>query len=94
MEEWVPLLSYPGYSASNLGRVRNDKKYHVLTVYEAQGRRPFVKVTRDGTQLTRSLSKLILSAFLPPPRPAFPTPIHFDGNLHNCSISIMDWRPR
>lgn len=94
MEEWVPLLGYPGYSVSNLGKVRNDRMYRVLTVYEADGRRPFVKVSRDGQQLTRSLPKLILSSFLPPPRPDFTTPIHFDGNLHNCSIANLDWRPR
>lgn len=94
MEQWVPLLGYPGYSVSNLGKVRNDRMERVLTVYEAPGRRPFVKVTRDGTQLTRSLSLLVLAAFLPPPRPEFTTPIHFDGDLHNCAIANLDWRPR
>lgn len=94
MEQWVPLLGYPGYSASNLGKIRNDRMYRVLTVYEAENRRPFVKVTREGQQLTRSLSKLILSAFLPSPRPDFTTPIHFDGDLHNCCVANMDWRPR
>jgi hypothetical protein len=94
MEEWVPLLGYPGYSVSNLGKVRNDRIFRVLTVYEAEGKRPFVKVTRDGQQLTRNLSKLVLSSFLPPPRPDFTTPIHFDGDIHNCSIGNLDWRPR
>lgn len=94
MEQWVPLLGYPGYSVSNLGKVRNDRMYRVLTVYEAEGRRPFVKVTRDRQQLTRSLSKLVLSSFVPSTRPDFTTPIHFDGNLHNCSVANMAWRPR
>jgi hypothetical protein len=78
MEQWVPLLGYPGYSVSNLGKVRNDRMYRVLTVYEAEGKRPFVKVTRDGQQLTRSLSKLVLSAFLPPALSSLPPSISME----------------
>jgi hypothetical protein len=95
MERWVPLLGYPGYSISNLGQVRNDKRYHVLTVYENQNRRPFVKISRDGMQLTRNVAKLVCESFLPQPaNPSFTTPIHFDGNLTNCTVDNLAWRPR
>ena len=94
MEEWVPLLGYPGYSASNLGKIRNDRTYRVLTVMEQPNKRPFVKLYKDGSQVSRNIAKLILASFLPPPRPDFTTPINFDGDLRNCALSNLDWRPR
>ena len=93
MEHWVPLLGYPGYSVSTSGKVRNDKRYRVLTPLEKPDRRPFVKLTLDGVQVTRSLSVLVCSAFIPA-RSNWTTPIHFDGDLHNCHVENLDWRPR
>lgn len=93
MEHWVPLLGYPGYSVSTSGRVRNDKRDRVLTALEKPDRRPFVKLTLDGVQVTRSLSVLVSTAFIPP-RSNWNTPIHLDGDLHNCRVDNLDWRPR
>lgn len=94
-EQWVPLLGYPGYSASNLGRIRNDIRERVLTVVQLPTSYAYVGLVKDGVQVKRSLSKLIGEAFLPkPPSPSFTTPIHFDGDLSNCRSDNLDWRPR
>jgi len=95
MEHWVPLLGYPGYSVSDLGRIRNDKRERVLTVVHTQTNRSFVGLIKDGVQVKRSVSKLVADSFIPrPANPIFNTPIHFDGNLSNCRVDNMDWRPR
>lgn len=95
MEEWVPLLGYPGYSASSLGRIRNDRRERVLTVVQLPTTYGYVGLIKDGRQVKRAVSKLIGETFLPkPPQPNFNTPIHFDGNLSNCCVDNLDWRPR
>jgi hypothetical protein len=95
MEVWVPLLGYPGYSASNLGRVRNDNRDRVLTVVQLPTSYTYVGLIKDGIQVKRSVSKLISETFLPKPAiSTFTTPIHFDGNLSNCKVDNLDWRPR
>lgn len=95
MEQWVPLLGYPGYSISNLGRVRNDNRERVLTVVQMPTSYVYVGLIKDGVQVKRSVSKLVSEAFLPKPSiPSFTTPIHFDGDLSNCRVSNLDWRPR
>lgn len=95
MEQWVPLLGYPGYSASNLGRVRNDKRDRILTIVQLPTSYGYVGLIKDGVQVKRSVSKLISETFLPIPTIAnFTTPIHFDGDLSNCRVNNLDWRPR
>lgn len=95
MEVWVPLESYPGYSVSNLGRVRNDRRDKVLAVARTQTGLPFTSLMLDGVQVKRAVSKLVAEAFVPNPRPKFfTTPIHLDGNLRNCYAENLLWRPR
>lgn len=93
-ERWVELRDYPGYSASSYGNIRNDRRYHVLTPVVLPDRRPFVKMTVGGIQISRNISKLVCDTFVIPERPDWTTPIHFDGNLHNCHVENLDWRPR
>jgi hypothetical protein len=94
MERWVPLLGYPGYSVSDLGQVRNDKREYVLTPLVPPNKRPFVRLTLDGIQVSRSVSKLVCESFHKVPPPNFTTPIHFDGDLRNCRVDNLAWRPR
>jgi hypothetical protein len=93
VESWVPLVGYPGYSVSTTGKVRNDRREHVLTPMENAQHRPFVKLTKDGVQVSRGLALLVSSAFIPQ-RTGWNTPIHFDGDLMNCHVDNLDWRPR
>lgn len=95
MEQWVPLLGYPGYSISSLGRVRNDKRDRVLTLIRLPSNYAYVGLVKDGIQVNRSVSKLVSESFLPKPTlTSFTTPIHFDGDLFNCRVDNLDWRPR
>jgi hypothetical protein len=95
MEHWVPLGEYPGYSASNEGRVRNDRRDLVLAIIRAEGRRSYVALSIGGARITRSLSLIICEAFVDNPNPErFNTPIHLDGDLSNCRADNLAWRPR
>lgn len=95
MEKWLPLLGYPGYSASDQGRVRNDRRESILAVVRVKGRRSYVGLMLQGTQVKRSLSRLICETFVPNERRQyFDTPIHLDGDLANCRAVNLLWRPR
>jgi hypothetical protein len=95
MEEWSPLQDYPGYSASNLGKVRNDKRMRELSIVRAKTGHVYVCLVRERIQVKRSLSKLIAETFVPKwPQPHFTTPINLDSDLANCQAINLDWRPR
>lgn len=95
MERWVPLLGYPGYSASDLGRIRNDLRSSILTPVKMRSEYVYVGLVKDGVQVKRAVGRLIAETFLPPPeRQTFDTPIHLDGKLDNCKVENLVWRPR
>src|ERR1044072_9948837 len=94
MELWLPLKQFPGYSASSLGYIRNDRRDSLLSVLLTQSR-PYVGLMYNGVQVKRSLPKLICETFVPKPaNPLFTTPIHRDGELTNCQADNLLWRPR
>lgn len=94
MEQWLPLGEFPGYSASNLGRIRNDRRDSLLT-FVLTDHRPYVGLMRNGFQVKRSVSKLICDTFVQrPENPLFNTPIHLDGDSLNCRADNLLWRPR
>lgn len=96
MEGWVPLQNYPGYSASDQGRIRNDSRGNILAIVRTVSGHTFVGLMKDGVQVKRSVAKLIAEAFVEPPphQPHFTTPIHLDGNLSNCAADNLMLRPR
>jgi hypothetical protein len=94
MEQWAPLLGYPGYSASTLGRIRNDKRDSLLAIVLTSSQHKYVGLMKDGIQVKRAVSKLVCETFVPVRNPAFTTPVHFDGDLTNCHSNNLDWRPR
>lgn len=95
MEVWADLQSYPGYSVSNIGRIRNDKRDKVLSIVRTESGHGFVGLTYNGSQVKRAVSKLVAEAFVPNSRPRqFTTPIHLDGDVRNCYADNLLWRPR
>lgn len=96
MEGWVTLENYPGYSVSDLGQVRNDRRNSVLAIVATSSGHVFVGLVRNGFQVKRSVAKLVSDAFIPRPphQPHFNTPIHLDGDLSNCRVDNLAWRPR
>uniref|UniRef100_A0AAU7GZR1 HNH endonuclease n=1 Tax=Streptomyces phage Scarif TaxID=3158858 RepID=A0AAU7GZR1_9CAUD len=93
-EQWVEIASFPGYSVSDAGQVRNDETGHIMTRCANQGGVVHVGLTRNKTQYKRSLTLLVAEAFLPRPSFAFDTPINLDGDRWNNSVENLMWRPR
>lgn len=93
MEQWLPLQEYPGYEISDQGRVCNHRG-NMLAITRPHGARAYVGLMKDGVQVQRSLSLLVAKTFLIPPNDRHNTPIHFDGDLHNCAAINLAWRPR
>ena len=94
----MPLREYPGYSISNLGQVRNDKRSTILSIVLLQSKHTYVCLMKNGVQVKRSISKLVSESFVPIPEhrvaSTFTTPIHLDGDLTNCHADNLMWRPR
>jgi hypothetical protein len=94
MEDWVPIQDFPGYSVSNLGRVRRDQTGRILRPKVNQEGVAYVGLMRDYDQHQRGLAKMVAYAFLNPQFEAFDTPINLDGNRLNCAVDNLMWRPR
>jgi hypothetical protein len=94
MEKWAPILDFPGYSVSNLGRVRRDQTGRILRPKVNQTGVAYVGLMREYDQRQRGLAKMVAYAFLKPQFEAFDTPINLDGNRLNCAVDNLMWRPR
>lgn len=94
VEEWQPIDSFPDYSVSNHGRIRNADTGRILALNENQFGVVQVGLMRDGIQYHRSVPLLVAKAFLPRESVPFDTPINKDGNRHNNHVENLVWRPR
>jgi hypothetical protein len=94
MEDWRGIPSFPGYSVSHTGRVRNDDTGRMMSVGRNQFGIAMVGLTRNGIQHRRSVAVLVASTFLPTMNPSFDTPINLDGDRGNNHVLNLDWRPR
>lgn len=93
--DWMEIDDFPGYSVSNMGRVRNDETGKILALQRNQNGIVNVGLTRGRQQYKRSVAVLVARAFLGDPQPEiFDTPIHLDGDMANNCISNLMWRPR
>lgn len=95
MERWLPIDEFPGYSVSNLGRVRNDYSKRIIVLVYNKGGVQMVGLVRDGRQYKRGVAKLVADRFLPHNTlETFDTPMHLDGDRTNCAVRNLVWRPR
>ena len=91
---WASIPSFPGYSVSDKGWVKNDSERVLSNRINPSGV-TYVGLTRDGKQFNRSLAKLVAEAFLPQPMlETFDTPINLDGDRTRCDVTNLMWRPR
>lgn len=94
MEYWRVIPSFPTYSASNYGRIRNDITGKILHTYFDSGRRYLtIALRKDGKQFTQRVHRLIAEAFLGGPHPDFDVN-HIDGNKTNNCIENLEWCTR
>lgn len=94
MENWKEIPSFPGYSVSDHGQIRNDRTDLILSLSENQQGLSMVGLVRDGKQFHRSVALLVVKAFVENTYEAFDTPINLDGNRGNNHVDNLVWRPR
>ena len=99
VEQWSEIETFPGYSVSDQGRVRNDETDRLLVLLRNNRNIINVGLFRDGVQHRRSVTVLVARAFLPPPelpyhQVTFDTPINLDGVRANNYVANLAWRPR
>ena len=92
--DWRPIEDFPGYSVSNLGRVRNDDTGRIFAIQRNQHGITHVGLVRDGIQYKRSVALLVCQTWMEDRLEYFDTPIHLDGDQSNNSIDNLMWRPR
>lgn len=66
-EEWRTIQSFPNYSVSNLGNVKNNKTGRILKASLNQWSYKFVSLRRNNELKTVVVHKLVAEAFLNKP---------------------------
>lgn len=100
-ERWVPIVGFPGYEVSDLGRVRSWKRRgpspemvsepHLLIVKTTKGYR-IAHLSVDGMQRSRAVGPLVLESFGPAPTTRHTHIRHVDGNLLNDRLTNLAWK--
>lgn len=92
-EYWRSIPSFPVYSASNYGRIRNDGTGRIMHVYVNP--RGYLQLTlrRDNQQIAARVHRLVAEAFLGGPHPGFDVN-HIDGDKTNNCIENLEWCTR
>lgn len=95
MYEWQEIGSFPGYSVSEIGTIRNDNTDRIMALTVNQRGVVNVGLVRNGIQYKRAVSILVAKAFLPPARnELFDSAINLDGDRTNNHVENLLWRPR
>ena len=93
--EWRRIHSFPIYSVSNTGLVRNDKTGRQLTRLVNQAGVVNVGLTKNHTQYKRAVALLVAKAFLTVVlQDTFDTPINLNGDRFDNRADNLAWRPR
>lgn len=93
--QWRELKEFPSYAVSENAEFINLRTDMDVNPSRNQNGHSKVTLVRDRRQHTRSVAVLVAEAFLPEhENPAFNTPIHLDGDLMNCCVDNLMWRPR
>lgn len=92
-ETWKNIPGYPGYEASNLGRIRGSvnrwgSNYPVKIRKQNTISNGRVYVSVAGTR--RQVSRLVAMAFLPNPEKKLEVN-HIDGKPANNNLSNLEW---
>lgn len=99
-EEWRPVVGFPDYIVSNMGRVmrsRPDAKGHkprVLKPWLGNHQYQTVTVVADGVQCRRLVHRLVCEAFHGPAPSADHVVAHFDGSRDNNRAENLRWASR
>lgn len=90
IEQWRPVVGFPGYEVSSWGRV-SGKKVEILVQWIGTGGYRQLTLMRDGKPFTQRVSRLVATAFLGPPPFDDAEAAHNDGDPSNNRVSNLRW---
>jgi hypothetical protein len=91
MEEWRDIDGYEGlYQVSNLGNVRSFYSNKTLKGGTDLGGYKIVSLRKNMTQKTKTVHRLVATAFIPNPD-NLPCINHIDENKNNNSVNNLEW---
>lgn len=93
VEYWRIIPSFPTYSASNYGRIKNNKTDRIMHVYQTTRGYLSLTLRRDNEPIVQSVHRLVAEAFLGGPHPGFDVN-HIDGDKTNNCIDNIEWCTR
>jgi hypothetical protein len=90
---WVRIAD--GYSISSRGQIRHDLTERPLKRSYSKLGEPYVSFRIDGHLIRRQVISYMAEFWMEPhPNELFDTPMHLDGDRHNCHVSNLIFRPR
>lgn len=90
VERWLPVRGFPGYTVSDMGRVRGPQKMLSCNPTHADGRLRVV-LYRRGKKYTRLVYRLVLEAFVGPCPPGHEARHYPDNDRSNNRLSNLSW---
>lgn len=92
-EDWRPVVGFPDYAVSNLGRVvsyKGKKPREMRGGRNQRGYRLVVLQSPDGKAVCRSVHRLVAAAFIGPLPEGMQTR-HLDGDKNNNSVLNLSY---
>lgn len=90
-EEWRQIDGFIKYFVSDKGNVMNMNTERVLTKAYQETGHCLVCLSENNKVCTKSVAKLVLSAFDPIPDAATRAIIFKDGDKRNCKLDNLEW---
>ena len=92
-EYWRTIPSFPVYSASNYGRIRNDGTGRIMHLYMNTRGYLTLSLRKDNKQVQQMVHRLVAESFLGGPHPDLDVN-HIDGDKTNNCIENLEWCTR
>ena len=92
-EYWRTIPSFPVYSASNYGRIRNEGTGRIMHTFMTPRGYLSLTLRRDNKQVPVAVHRLVAEAFLGGPHPGLDVN-HIDGDKTNNCIENLEWCTR
>lgn len=95
-EEWQPILGYPGYMVSNMGRIKKyvkqyDSYYLIKPCPNKNNGRLYVGLTNEKQRQNLQVARLVGFAFVPGHSEEKNTINHKDGLVSNNKWTNLEW---
>ena len=93
MEEWRSIPGYPGYEASNLGRIRSLRSGEARILKQHKSQKGYLRANikhENGKRHCQNVHRFIALAFIPNPE-KLPEVNHINGIKDDNVVENLEW---